>query len=141
MKLLICFLLLLTAAGAAEKRAKPPARPVPPPLVVPADAKPTEPFTWQYTDPQGKKWIYRKTPWGVVRYEDKPDPERDAARKAEADWITAVEDGDYVRFERPGPFGTWKWRKKKSELDDVEKQAWDRVQAKKQATHEKAAQE
>ena len=28
---------------------------------------------WHYTDAQGKKWIYRKTPFGVSRMEDKPD--------------------------------------------------------------------
>ena len=28
-----------------------------------------------------------------------------------------------MRFERKGPFGMWKWEKKKSELDESEKAA------------------
>ena len=75
-----------------------------------------------YTDAQGKKWIYRITPFGVVRLEEKSE----AQTKTEADkaaGIKAFEEGDKVRFERQGPFGVWKWEKKKSELDETEKAA------------------
>ena len=34
-----------------------------------------------------------------------------------------------VRFERLGPFGVWKWEKKKSDLDDDEKAALRNAQA------------
>ena len=40
--------------------------------------------------------------------------------------ITATEDGDTIRFERAGPFGVYKWQKKKSELADDERAAWER---------------
>jgi len=43
--------------------------------------------------------------------------------------IKATEDGDIVRFERLGPFGVWKWEKKKSDLDDTEKAALRNAQA------------
>ncbi len=78
---------------------------------------------FHYTDPQGKKWIYRKTPFGVARLED--SPERAAAKAAAVNGagIKATEDGDTVHFERQGPFGLWKWDKKKSELDETEKAA------------------
>ena len=33
--------------------------------------------------------------------------------------ISAIAD-DIVKFERQGPFGVWKWEKKKSELDATE---------------------
>ena len=52
-------------------------------------------------------------------------PERAAAKAAAVSGagIKATEDGDTVRFERLGPFGVWKWEKKKSELDETEKAA------------------
>ena len=43
--------------------------------------------------------------------------------------IKATEDGDKVRFERQGPFGVWKWEKKKSELDETEKAALQKSRA------------
>ena len=35
-----------------------------------------------------------------------------------------------IRFERPGPFGPYRWQKKKSELDSDERAAWERALAK-----------
>lgn len=98
-------------------------------LKLPAGATMTEPGTYTYTDPQGKKWIYRKTPFGLSKAEDKPAPAAETNAAAEAAY-TATEDGDGVRFERPGPFGVYKWRKKKSDLTDDEKAAWERSQGK-----------
>jgi len=40
-------------------------------LQLPKDAKQIAPFAWSLTDSNGKKWIYRKTPFGLVRSEDK----------------------------------------------------------------------
>ena len=37
-----------------------------------------------------------------------------------------MEDGDAIRFERPGPFGVAKWQRKKTELNEVEHAVWDR---------------
>jgi hypothetical protein len=99
------------------------------PMAIPSDAVLGEDGDYHYADPQGKKWIYRKTPFGVTRMED--SPERAAAKAAAANGagIKATEDGDIVRFERLGPFGVWKWEKKKSDLDDTEKAALRNAQA------------
>jgi len=99
------------------------------PMAIPSDAVLGEDGDYHYTDPQGKKWIYRRTPFGITRLED--SPERAAAKTAAANGagIKATEDGDIVRFERLGPFGVWKWEKKKSELDDTEKAALRNAQA------------
>ena len=58
-------------------------------------------------------------------------PERAAAKAAAVNGagIKATEDGDIVHFERQGPFGVWKWEKKKSELDETEKAALQNSQA------------
>jgi len=129
--------LLLSASDpqAAKKTTAPaPAKTVKP-LEIPKDAVESEPGNFHYTDSDGKKWIYRKTPFGVSRTEDKPADSvaAPAATSAAApsgkttDAATkAVEDGDIVHFERPGPFGPYKWQKKKSELDEDERAALDR---------------
>jgi hypothetical protein len=97
------------------------------PMAVPADAVLGADGDYRYTDPQGKKWIYRKTPFGMARLEDAS--ELPPAKVAAAAGIKATEDGDKVRFERQGPFGLWKWVKNKSELDETEKAALQNSQA------------
>jgi len=52
------------------------------PMAIPSDAVLGEDGDYHYADPQGKKWIYRKTPFGVTRMED--SPERAAAKAAAA---------------------------------------------------------
>jgi len=98
------------------------------PSGIPADAVKDADGDYHSTDAQGKKWIYRKTPFGVSRMED--TGERQTAKAApNGAGIKATEDGDKVRFERQGPFGVWKWEKKKSELDENEKAALQNSQA------------
>ena len=99
------------------------------PLPIPAEAVLGADGDYHYTDPQGKKWIYRKTPFGVTRMEDTPQLTSTRAPAASGAGIKATEDGDTVRFERLGPFGLWKWEKKKSELDEGEKAALANSQA------------
>jgi hypothetical protein len=95
---------------------------------IPAEAVKDADGDYHYTDPQGKKWILRKTPFGVSRMED--TGERVTAKAApDGAGIKATEDGDKVRFERQGPFGVWKWEKKKSELNENEKAALQNSQA------------
>jgi hypothetical protein len=96
---------------------------------IPADAVLDAAGDYRYTDPQGKKWIYRKTPFGVTRLEDVPERPAEKAAAADGAGIKATEDGDKVRFERQGPFGVWKWEKKKSALDEAEKAALQNSQA------------
>jgi hypothetical protein len=93
------------------------------PMPIPAEAVLAADGDYHYTDPQGKKWIYRKTPFGVTRMEDTPQLTSTRGPDASGAFIKATEDGDIVRFERQGPFGLWKWEKKKSELDEGEKAA------------------
>jgi hypothetical protein len=108
--------------ASAKKNPPPPAE-----LTVPAGATLVEPGTYTFTDAKGKKWIYRQTPFGVARREDNP-VEAAPAPAADA-MITAAEDGDTIRFERPGPFGIYRWQKKKSELSADERAAWERSRA------------
>src|SRR5579872_273279 len=141
MKLIICLGVTLgLAMGVAEDQ---PAKksesakkaPVVTGLTLPAGAKKVEPGTYTFTDAQGKKWIYRQTPFGLSKAEDKPAPEAAAAPAGAA--TTATEDGDTIRFERPGPFGIYHWQKKKTDLTDDEKAAWEQSKAKSAAAKAK----
>jgi hypothetical protein len=150
----ICFVMVLAmAAGQAEdnqaakkKSAAKPASSTAE-LKLPAGATMVEPGTYTYTDAQGKKWIYRKTPFGLSRAEDKPAPADAVPAPPPGAGMTATEDGDSVRFERPSPFGVYKWQKKKSDLTDDERAAWEHSQnktaqsEKASASSEKAKQE
>ena len=127
-------LALLAAGPQTEKKtaskATPKAAPAAPVKVtIPADAVLGDDGVYHYTDPQGKKWIYAKTPFGISHAEDTGDRAAGKSAASRAAGIQATEDGDTVRFERPGPFGVYKWEKKKSELDEVEKAALENSQA------------
>ncbi|HTS27414.1 MAG TPA: hypothetical protein VMH81_16165 [Bryobacteraceae bacterium] len=127
MKLLIVFSVTAWMLAAADGPSKPEAHKAAAPLTIPARAVKGDDGSYRYTDRQGKKWIYRKTPFGIARVEDKPVDE--AAEMARFENVKAVEDGDTIRFERPGPFGVYRWQRKKSELDETEQAVWDREQA------------
>ena len=112
------------AADPQAKKSEPKVRDGSKPIQIPAGATQSSDGDYHYTDAQGKKWIYRKTPFGVAKLEDKPDDQQGKPTPAQAAaGIKATEAGDVVKFERPGPFGVWKWEKKKSELDETEKAA------------------
>jgi hypothetical protein len=87
------------------------------PAGVPAGAVKSGAFAWRYTDAQGKKWIYRQTPFGLVKVEDTgEDKSQDAP--ADAKNPTTVTDlGDSVKFDRDTPFGHQTWTKKKTDLN------------------------
>lgn len=93
----------------------------PPPPGLPAGAKKVGPYHWRYMDPQGKSWIYRETPFGYAKFPD----EAPAAEEAPPSW-KAVEIGDEIQFERPTPFGGMRWKKKKDQLNDLERKVWER---------------
>jgi hypothetical protein len=138
------FALVFYLAGAAlavngqtsSPKAKAPAsRPAPAEVKIPADAVKTEDGSFKYTDAKGKKWIYRNTPFGVAKSEDKavdetvtpfgkakPQDKPAATPEPMVDTnpTRAFEEGDSYRFERTTPFGVSKWRKKKTELDASE---------------------
>ncbi len=115
-----------------------PGRPVPV-VVIPKEAERVDDNTYRYTDKTGKKWLYRRTPFGIARFEE--DQTR-AENPANAKLIAAtksVEDGDQVRFERPGPFGVYRWSVKKSDLNEVEKAVWERDRSKGEAAARRAS--
>lgn len=146
-------LLLATAAATAQQSsgpqqdpdqtAKKPAavaartKPGPTNVTLPAGAVLTSPGTFSYTDADGKKWIYRQTPFGMVKFEDRAATAGEDDTKKIAANIQATEEGDYIRFERPSPFGTYKWKQKKTELGPLEQAAWDQAREKQKSAREK----
>jgi hypothetical protein len=94
------------------------------PVEIPAGAVEFEPGSYRAKDAAGKTWIYRKTPFGVARVEDKPDAKRPKP-PSEEQYIKVTEAGDTLKFERPSPFGIYQWEKKKSEITDTERAAWE----------------
>jgi hypothetical protein len=99
-------------------------------LEIPAGAVASEDGSYHYTDTQGKKWIYRKTPFGVARIEEKAvEAKADDKPLEPPKGMKATENGDNIHFERPGPFGVYKWDRKKTELNDMEQAVWDREKA------------
>jgi hypothetical protein len=141
--LLMMCVAVIAAADKPAAKTKKPATPKAEAITIPAGAVEIEPYTYSYTDSNGKKWIYRKTPFGVARMEDKGVSAEDAknAQQERARLIEvtkAVEDGDSVRFERSSPFGTSHWQQKKTELNDVERAVWDRELAKRAKTENAA---
>ena len=68
------------APKAASKKAPAKVNDASKPLAIPAGAVADATGDYHYADPQGKKWIYRKTPFGVSRLEDTPE---NAAPRAE----------------------------------------------------------
>lgn len=135
MKLVLGTLACAAAMMAAPQQANPPAKKKSAAASAPANVAPAKRMEipagaverdgrFYYTDPQGKKWIYVRTPFGASRMEDKPEAYR-APVKAEDPFanVKITESGDTVTFERPGAFGVSKWQRKKSELTDEEKAA------------------
>src|SRR5262249_47167122 len=129
MKLLIVFSLCVWMMAAAEAPSKKvsSARTVAS-LQIPGGAVKSEDGSYRFTDSRGKKWIYCRPPSGITRLEDKP---ADAAARAAEDAkryanVRAFAEGDTIHFERPGPFGIYRWQRKKTELDEMEKSVWER---------------
>jgi hypothetical protein len=140
MKLALVFCVAAAAAlNGQTSTTKPKAAPTRtsvPEVKIPADAVKTEDGSFKYTDSKGKKWIYRNTPFGVAKSEDKPidatatpfgkaklqeKPAEAPKPMVDTNPTRAFEDGDSYRFERNTPFGVSKWTKKKADLDDSEK--------------------
>jgi hypothetical protein len=74
---------------------------------------------YAFTDAQGKKWLYRQTPFGVVKWEEKPVSTQPMADNSNPVIITDL--GESVRFVWKTPFGDQTRVRKKSELTDDEK--------------------
>jgi hypothetical protein len=124
MKTTITIAFLFAAAICAPAADKDPdTAKTPAALTIPKDAVLNpDSGTYSYTDKQGKKWIYARTPFGITRAPYTDQPAGGAAAKPDPNGIRAIDKGDTVRFERPTPFGPMGWEKKKSELTDEERQ-------------------
>jgi hypothetical protein len=90
---------------------------------IPQGAEEVGPNLFRYTDPQGKRWMYRNTPFGPSKWEEKPGDQQPAPQAPSSAGLTMTDLGDSVQFQRPTPFGPQKWVRKKSELTDDEKAA------------------
>jgi len=104
-------------------------------LTIPKGATHHPDGSWTWKDKKGAKWVYHQTPFGVVRSlatdkEVEKQPEQQKPPQPAAAATKAIDQGNTVRFERPTPFGTVKWEKKKSELTDDERRILDRQNAK-----------
>jgi hypothetical protein len=91
---------------------------------VPKEAKEVGPNLYRYTDAQGKSWMYRKTPFGVSKWEEKPGEQEPRVETPASPGLSMTDLGDSVQFQRLTPFGPQKWTRKKSEMTDEEKSAF-----------------
>jgi hypothetical protein len=116
---------------------------------VPAGASEVSPGLFKHKDNDGKSWLYRKTPFGVVKTADAVESSSPGVESASANRdnpfgatkappapgttpdVTAVEDGDSYKFERATPFGPSRWTRKKSELTADEQEIVQRARARK----------
>jgi hypothetical protein len=114
------------------------------PAGIPAHAIQIAPDTYRFKDKQGQTWIYRQTPFGLTHFGDcedrspavavqkcvtEPRPQgsglRAVAPPADAAAnIRVTAQGETLEFERPGPFGVYRWQKKESELNQQERAVW-----------------
>lgn len=86
--------------------------------------KSATPVPKRVTEADGKTYEFRETPFGRMKF---PVKTEDSARETSADaFLKIVEEGDSLRFRRQSPFGMTEWVRKKSELNETEKQAWER---------------
>jgi hypothetical protein len=91
---------------------------------IPAGAERISDAEFRYKRPDGKTVLYFKTPWGIMAIEEKPaSPGSDDAANKD---VKATADGDVIRFERPTPFGMFRWQKKKTDLNEMEQAVWQR---------------
>jgi hypothetical protein len=108
---------------------------VPESPTIPKDATPLPDGSYRYVDKDGKKWIYRATPFGVSKSEEHPPAPQ---VKVEDDPAKSEDLGDSVRFTRPTPFGAKVWTRKKTELDSYEKTIFERDQQTNASAHNSA---
>ena len=112
---------------------------------IPKTAVEVEPGVYKQTETSGKTYTFRKTPFGVVKSLDgektakpaaepapvakpasTPTPFGDVKAAPQTENVKVTEHGDVLEFERASPFGSYKWKVKKSELKSSEREAWER---------------
>jgi hypothetical protein len=114
---------------------------------IPEGATEVEPGVYKHTDAKGKTFVFRKTPFGVVKSAEEPaKPAAKAADKSvgekakstaspfgkvnaapPANHVRVTERGDELEFERASPFGPYKWKRNKNDLNEAEREAWDKA--------------
>jgi hypothetical protein len=135
MKLKIAVLMLgvvtVCAPAATQKKSSKKAAPATQAVTIPKDAVPNaDGASYSYTDKDGKKWTYTKTPFGIMKAPTADPATAAAASTPDLNGAKAIDKGDTVRFERAGPFGVTAWEKKKSDLNDEERRVFDAQNAK-----------
>jgi len=133
MKKFVMLLAIASVSFAADKKTtkKPKAAPPPQAITIPKDAVPNaDGSSYTYTDKQGKKWIYAKTPFGIMKSAASDTTISNTETVGPSTKV--IDKGDSVRFEKPGPFGTIAYEKKKTELNESERQAVDAQKANQQ---------
>ena len=98
---------------------------------VPAGAVEVSPNLYKLADKTGKVWFYQRNPFGVLRFEQTPEQAAlDPKMIAQVPDTQVTEQGDSLKFVRPGPFGNYTWMKKKTDLDESEQAAYQTFQSK-----------
>jgi hypothetical protein len=110
---------------------------------VPIEATPVSDGVWRWIDSQRKVWLFQETPAGLMKSEEPKGAQAavqataqkvtDTGLDAALDLISVKEEGDSLRFSRPGPFGKYSWVKKKNALDRDETIVWERARTKSSA--------
>ncbi len=120
--------ILWTAVAAGLAAAGEPAKQEP--VKIPPDAVKIDANTSRHTDAQGRTWIYRRTPFGVIKQEEKPGESAAKALTAAGEepppGMKVREEKDLLHFERPTPFGVYRWSRPKTELTEMERIVWER---------------
>lgn len=124
------FTLIACAALAPAATKKKVAPKTPPAVTIPKDAVANpDGVSYAWTDKQGKKWTFTKTPFGIMKA-PVTDAPATAAPASDLAGTKAIDKGDTVRFEHPSPFGVTSYEKKKSDLNDDEKRLLESQNAK-----------
>ncbi|MCL6544265.1 MAG: hypothetical protein K6T61_03490 [Bryobacteraceae bacterium] len=93
------------------------------------------------TGSDGKTYIVRETPFGVVKVPETPaKAEKDDENEPPPD-LKVREVGDSIEFQRMTPFVPVKWTKKKTELNELERRAWEREQRRAEEAAKKSKKE
>lgn len=108
------------AKSSTAKTAKPAA--LAGPVTLPAGAVKVDTYTWKYTDATGKKWVYRQTGFGLQKAPEKTSEVTLPDYKPQ---IAVREDGENLVFEKQTGFGVQRWSRKRTELNELEQQAWE----------------
>lgn len=87
-------------------------------MTIPKGAIANPDGTYAWTDKDGTKWTYAKTPFGVMKSRTSDAPATTPTLQSN---VKVFDEGDKVRFERTTPFGVMKTEKSKSDLTDDER--------------------